>query len=193
MRDMLRFNQSDDPKDHTAKVYGDHTAMMQLIFFTFSLFEDEVPLTRHNFAQTVEDESSRPTWSSSDMNEFNAIEFLWKLSQSFLFDKTFSCETTMSCFCTTSDRCKLLCEWNLQAVIHSRRVYLVLNDDYCKHCCDWRRLVNEKSVDRFKFEIIFKTKSLKEFQSLFWISKASLNWSRDDWEDERFDPAKGQR
>lgn len=51
VQDMLRFIQSNDPNDHTAKLYGGHTAMVQLILVTLGLFEDEVPLTRHNFAQ----------------------------------------------------------------------------------------------------------------------------------------------
>lgn len=52
-QDLLGFLQSTDPNDHTAKLYGGHTAMMQLILVTFGLFEDEVPLARHNFAQQI--------------------------------------------------------------------------------------------------------------------------------------------
>lgn len=51
MQDMLTFMQSTDPNAPTARLFGGHTATMQLILVTLGLFEDEVPLTRHNFAQ----------------------------------------------------------------------------------------------------------------------------------------------
>ena len=51
MQDMLRFLQSNDPTDHKARVFSSHSSVLQLILVTFGVFEDEVGLTRHNFAQ----------------------------------------------------------------------------------------------------------------------------------------------
>lgn len=51
MQDLLRFIQSDDPADHKARIFSTHSSILQLIIVTFGSFEDEVALTRHNFAQ----------------------------------------------------------------------------------------------------------------------------------------------
>lgn len=51
MQDMLRFIVSNDSNDHKARIFSTHSTILQLILVTFSAFEDEVPLTRHNFAQ----------------------------------------------------------------------------------------------------------------------------------------------
>lgn len=60
IQDFLRFIQSDDPTDHKARLFSSHSAVLQLILVTFGAFEDEVPLTRHNFAQ-----QSLRFWKSS--------------------------------------------------------------------------------------------------------------------------------
>lgn len=51
MRDLLTFIQSDDPNDHKARLYGGHTATVQMLAITLGLFEDDEHLTRHNFAR----------------------------------------------------------------------------------------------------------------------------------------------
>lgn len=51
MQDLLTFIASDDPNDHRAKLYGGHTATVQMLAVTLGLFEDADHLTRHNFAQ----------------------------------------------------------------------------------------------------------------------------------------------
>lgn len=51
MQDLLRFIESDNPSDQRAKLYGGHTATVQMLAVTLGLFEDEEHLTRHNFAQ----------------------------------------------------------------------------------------------------------------------------------------------
>lgn len=51
MQDMLRFLQSNNSSDHKARIFSTHSTILQLILVTFSAFEDETPLTRHNFAQ----------------------------------------------------------------------------------------------------------------------------------------------
>lgn len=51
MQDLLTFIQSDDPNDHKARLYGGHTATVQMLMVTLGILEDDVHLTRHNFAQ----------------------------------------------------------------------------------------------------------------------------------------------
>lgn len=51
MEDLLSMLQSDDPNDLKAKIYSTHTVVLPLLLVTFGVFEDEIPLTRHNIAQ----------------------------------------------------------------------------------------------------------------------------------------------
>lgn len=51
MQDLLTFIASDNPNDHRAKLYGGHTATVQMIAVTLGIFEDDEHLTRHNFAK----------------------------------------------------------------------------------------------------------------------------------------------
>lgn len=51
MQDMLHFLQSNDPNDHKARIFNAHLSILQLMLVTFGAFEDDVQLTRHNFAQ----------------------------------------------------------------------------------------------------------------------------------------------
>ncbi|XP_037024280.1 multiple inositol polyphosphate phosphatase 1-like [Bradysia coprophila] len=51
MQDLLTFIASDNPSDQRAKLYGGHTATVQMLAVTLGLFEDDEHLTRHNFAQ----------------------------------------------------------------------------------------------------------------------------------------------
>lgn len=51
MQNLLSFLQSTAPNDHKARIFSTHSTMLQLILVTFSAFDDENPLTRHNFAQ----------------------------------------------------------------------------------------------------------------------------------------------
>ena len=51
MQDMLTFLESNSATDHKARIFSTHSTILQLILVTFGAFEDENPLTRHNFAQ----------------------------------------------------------------------------------------------------------------------------------------------
>lgn len=51
MQDLLKYFVSNNPTDHKARIFGGHTATMQLILVTLGVYKDSVPLTRHNFAQ----------------------------------------------------------------------------------------------------------------------------------------------
>ncbi|KAG5672852.1 hypothetical protein PVAND_002941 [Polypedilum vanderplanki] len=51
MQDLLNFVTSNNPNDHLARIYSTHSTILQLIIVTLGVFEDEVQLTRHNFAQ----------------------------------------------------------------------------------------------------------------------------------------------
>lgn len=51
MQDLLQYLQSNNPADHKARIFGGHTATMQLILVTLGVYEDSTLLTRHNFAQ----------------------------------------------------------------------------------------------------------------------------------------------
>jgi len=53
MQDMLRFIQSDDVNDYKAKIFSGHVNLF-LILINFEAFDDDVPLTRHNFAQQMQ-------------------------------------------------------------------------------------------------------------------------------------------
>jgi multiple inositol-polyphosphate phosphatase / 2,3-bisphosphoglycerate 3-phosphatase len=53
MQDMLRYLQSNDVNEERARVYGTHSTSIQLLVVALGAFEDENPLTRHNFAQNV--------------------------------------------------------------------------------------------------------------------------------------------
>lgn len=51
IQDMLEILQSNDASDAKARILGTHSTTLLLILVTFGAFEDETPLTRHNFAQ----------------------------------------------------------------------------------------------------------------------------------------------
>lgn len=51
MQDMLRYLQSNDPLNHKVRIFNAHQQNTQLMFVGLGVFEDELPLTRHNFAQ----------------------------------------------------------------------------------------------------------------------------------------------
>lgn len=51
MQDMLRFLQSNDVNDHKAKVFNTYNSAFSMFFLHFGVYEDDTPLTRHNFAQ----------------------------------------------------------------------------------------------------------------------------------------------
>lgn len=51
LQDLLSFLKSNDSSDHKARLFSTHSAILHLILVTFGVFEDEVPLSRHNFAQ----------------------------------------------------------------------------------------------------------------------------------------------
>ena len=53
MQDMLRFLESRDPEDHTARIFNGHLITLKMIMVTFGALEDEVHLTRHNYAQQL--------------------------------------------------------------------------------------------------------------------------------------------
>lgn len=60
MQDLLNFLQSNDANDHKARIFSTHSTILQLILVTLGVFEDEVQLTRHNFAQ-----QTNRLWKSS--------------------------------------------------------------------------------------------------------------------------------
>lgn len=53
IQDMLTFLRSNDPTDQTARIFGGHSPGLSLIFTSLGVFEDEVPLNQHNFAQQI--------------------------------------------------------------------------------------------------------------------------------------------
>lgn len=59
MQDMLRFMQSTNHNDFKTKIYNGHVNLL-LILMHFEVFDSDVPLTRHNFAQ-----QSQRAWRSS--------------------------------------------------------------------------------------------------------------------------------
>lgn len=54
MQDLLNFIQSNVVDDHKAKVYNTNGTPLMIMLVTFGAFQDNVPLTRHNFAQQTE-------------------------------------------------------------------------------------------------------------------------------------------
>lgn len=53
MQDLLRYLQSNNVNEETARIYGVHSSALQLFLVALGAFEDEVPLTRHNLAQQM--------------------------------------------------------------------------------------------------------------------------------------------
>ncbi|KAG4076119.1 hypothetical protein HA402_011465 [Bradysia odoriphaga] len=53
MQDMLNFIQSNDANDHKARIFSGHVNQF-LIILNFRAFDDDAPLTRHNFAQQMQ-------------------------------------------------------------------------------------------------------------------------------------------
>lgn len=53
LQDMLQFLESRDPNDHVARIFNGHLITLKMLMVTFGVFEDEVHLTRHNFAQQI--------------------------------------------------------------------------------------------------------------------------------------------
>lgn len=62
MQDMLTFLRSNDPSDHKARIFNTHSTILQLVLVTLGVFEDDVHLTRHNFAQ-----QTNRLWKSSSV------------------------------------------------------------------------------------------------------------------------------
>lgn len=60
MQDMLGFLQSNDVNDHKARIYNTNGTPLMIMLVTFGAFKDDVPLTRHNFAQ-----QTQRLWKSS--------------------------------------------------------------------------------------------------------------------------------
>ncbi|KAG4068683.1 hypothetical protein HA402_002374 [Bradysia odoriphaga] len=60
MQDFLNFIRSNESTDHKARIFSTHSTILQLILVTLGVFEDEVQLTRHNFAQ-----QTNRLWKSS--------------------------------------------------------------------------------------------------------------------------------
>jgi len=54
MQDMLQFIASNNSSDHLTRIFNTHSSMLQLIIVNLGVFEDDVLLTRHNFAQQTE-------------------------------------------------------------------------------------------------------------------------------------------
>lgn len=50
-QDLLRYLESDDPSDYKAKIFMTHNTPFSLFLVVLAVSEDDVPLTRHNFAQ----------------------------------------------------------------------------------------------------------------------------------------------
>ncbi|CRK92187.1 CLUMA_CG005701, isoform A [Clunio marinus] len=51
IQEMLRFLKSNLRTNHVARIFNGHLVSLKMILVTFGAFEDENPLTRHNFAQ----------------------------------------------------------------------------------------------------------------------------------------------
>lgn len=60
MQDLLRFIQSNDVADHKARIFNTYNLTLVLFLLHFGVFEDDTPLTRHNFAQ-----QTNRLWKSS--------------------------------------------------------------------------------------------------------------------------------
>lgn len=53
VQDLIRYLESNDAEEETARIYGTHSSTLQLFIVSMGIFEDENPLTRHNFAQQI--------------------------------------------------------------------------------------------------------------------------------------------
>lgn len=62
MQDLLQFITSNDPNDHLSRIYSTHLAIISLLMVTLETFEDQVQLTRHNFAHRTARQ-----WRSSEI------------------------------------------------------------------------------------------------------------------------------
>lgn len=51
MQEMLRYLRSNDPNDLRARILNSNSYSVQLILMVLGAYKDQVPLTRHNFAQ----------------------------------------------------------------------------------------------------------------------------------------------
>lgn len=51
VQDLLRYLQSNEVSDQRARIYGTHSSTLQLFLVSMGFFEDDEPMTRHNFAQ----------------------------------------------------------------------------------------------------------------------------------------------
>lgn len=51
IQDMLHFLRSNDPNDYKARIFSAHISAIKIALVTLGAVKDEVPLTRHNFAQ----------------------------------------------------------------------------------------------------------------------------------------------
>jgi hypothetical protein len=51
MQNLLQFINSTHANDHLARIFISHSRVIRLFLVTLGAFRDEVPLTRHNFAQ----------------------------------------------------------------------------------------------------------------------------------------------
>lgn len=67
IQDMLNFLRSNNPNDHTARIFGAHLPSLYLTLVSFGAFEEGIPLTRHNFAQ-----QTFRMWKSSNITPMAA-------------------------------------------------------------------------------------------------------------------------
>lgn len=63
VQDMLRYLQSSDPNEETARIYGTHSSVLHTFLVSLGVFEDENTLTRHNIGQSV-NRQWRTSWLS---------------------------------------------------------------------------------------------------------------------------------
>lgn len=54
MQDLLHFLRSNDVNDHKARIFSQNITILWLTLINLGAFEDNIPLTRHNFAQQVQ-------------------------------------------------------------------------------------------------------------------------------------------
>jgi hypothetical protein len=50
-QDLLRYLQSTSATEERVRIYGTHSKTLMLFMVSMGVFEDEFPITRHNFAQ----------------------------------------------------------------------------------------------------------------------------------------------
>lgn len=67
MQDLLRFLLSTDANDHKARIFSTAGEPLLFFFVTLGVFADDVPLTRHNFAQQI-----NRTWRSSMLGQMGS-------------------------------------------------------------------------------------------------------------------------